>query len=91
MSTLLAAAAPSVDFAWHKYLAAHDAVVSAPTYSRCAAFAAWYPPRSTLDIVARTVHGLRRMYVANTCHALFDDLAHWQRQQMPHPLCRTCR
>jgi len=35
VSTLLGAAAPSVDFAWHKYLAAHDAVVSAPTYSRC--------------------------------------------------------
>ena len=34
VSTLLGAAAPSVDFAWHKYLAAHDAVVSAPTYSR---------------------------------------------------------
>ena len=35
MSTLLAATAPSVEFAWHKYLAAHDAVVSAPTYNKC--------------------------------------------------------
>ena len=35
VSTLLAAAAPSVDFAWHKYLAAHNAVVCAPTYSKC--------------------------------------------------------
>ncbi len=40
VSTVLAAAAPSVDFAWHKYLAAHDAVVSAPTYSKCEAFRA---------------------------------------------------
>lgn len=26
---------PSIDFAWNKYLEAHDALVTAPSYNKC--------------------------------------------------------
>jgi hypothetical protein len=26
---------PSIDYAWHKYLEAHDALVTAPSYNKC--------------------------------------------------------
>lgn len=34
VSLLLAAVQPSVEFTWHKYLAAHDALVATPTYNK---------------------------------------------------------
>jgi hypothetical protein len=35
VAQLLEAVQPSIDFAWRKYLEAHDTIVATPTYSRC--------------------------------------------------------
>jgi hypothetical protein len=36
VSRALQTVQPSIDYAWNKYLEAHDALVTAPSYNKCA-------------------------------------------------------